>query len=178
MDLLTNQDEGTTFFPNVWNYSPNGAASHPRRQDSCKPSHSQNLLSNARTRKLGKTVVAAWAIYSGSKLRQITERLGSQTSLPPEYTCVVLQVKMSYQLWKWFRDDVVSIPFSNDRSICRILTPCLLYTTKATREGHTSCWSWRCTIDTRVFVSISADRQPAPPRRAGYRRQVKVTRSI
>jgi hypothetical protein len=102
---------------------------------------------------------------------------GVTDKFTPEYTSAVLQVKTSYQLEKWFRD-ILRIPRSKDRSIHMILAPCLLYTTKAMREGHTSCWSWRCTIDTRVFVSISADRQPAPPRRAGYRRQVKVTRSI
>ena len=162
MDLFTNQDEGTRFLPNVGNYTP---------------SHSQLYIQTPWNTKAGEdsgggvgNLLRFW-IATNHGTAGVTDKFTT------EYTSLVLQVKTSYQLEKWFRD-ILRIPHSNDGSICTILTPCLLYTTKAKREAHTSCWSWRCTIDTRIFVSISADRQPAPPRRAGYRRQVKVTRSI
>lgn len=35
-----------------------------------------------------------------------------------------------------------------------ILTPCLLYTPEAMMEGHTSCWTWRCTIDTASLYRL------------------------
>jgi len=176
--FFTNQNEGNTFLPNVGNYSPNGFASHPRRKDSWKTSHSQLYLQTPGNTKAGED--SGGSVGNLFRFWTATNHgtAGVTGKFTPDYTSAVLQVKTSYQSEKLFRDDVLSMPRSNDRSICMILTPCLLYRTKAMREGHTSCWSWRCTIDTRVFVSISTDRQPTPPRRAGYRRQVKVTRSI
>ena len=48
-----------------------------------KPATRNFTFKRQEIQKLGKTVVAAWATYSGSELRQITERLVSQASLHP-----------------------------------------------------------------------------------------------
>jgi len=92
--FFTNQDEGTTFLPNVGNYSPNGDASHPRRHDSWKPSHSQFYLQTPGNTKGGEdgggSVGNLFRLWTATNDGTV-----SVTGITPEYISVVLQVKTS-----------------------------------------------------------------------------------
>ena len=103
---FTNQDEGTTFLPNVGNRSPNGIASHTRRHNSWKPSHTQLYLQTPGNTKAGED--SGGSVGNLFRLRTATNHgtAGVTGKFTPYCISVVFQVKTSYQLQKLFWDYV------------------------------------------------------------------------